>query len=183
MTRACFRKPECGGRGTALGMESRQLETPQSQHRRQLRGAGLKGRLGMPHGETVVAQKEYKRLTMFSGTSLVAQWLRLCISNAGGMGSIPGRGTKIPYTLCHSQKKKQRDYDLLLVSRPRLSWAERGMLLDQSQSPVLPLSPHPQPPVIPTITLLHCSESATSPSPEHLPAAPPPAQLPEGPGH
>ena len=121
--------------------------------------------------------------TMFSGTSLVAQWLRLCISNAGGMGSIPGRGTKIPYTLCHSQKKKQRDYDLLLVSRPRLSWAERGMLLDQSQSPVLPLSPHPQPPVIPTITLLHCSESATSPSPEHLPAAPPPAQLPEGPGH
>ena len=118
-----------------------------------------------------------------SGTSLVAQWLRLCISNAGGMGSIPGRGTKIPYTLCHSQKKKQRDYDLLLVSRPRLSWAERGMLLDQSQSPVLPLSPHPQPPVIPTITLLHCSESATSPSPEHLPAAPPPAQLPEGPGH
>lgn len=60
LTRACFRKPESGG--PALGMESRRLETPQSQHRLQLRGAGLKGRLGMPHGETVVAQVEDKRL-------------------------------------------------------------------------------------------------------------------------
>ena len=47
--------------------------------------------------------------TTFSGTSLAAQWLRLCVSNAGGMGSIPGRGTKIPYTLCHSQKKRNRE--------------------------------------------------------------------------
>ena len=29
------------------------------------------------------------------GTSLVAQWLRLCASTVGGMGSIPGGGTKI----------------------------------------------------------------------------------------
>ena len=29
------------------------------------------------------------------GTSLVVQWLRLCASAAGGMGSIPGRGTKV----------------------------------------------------------------------------------------
>ena len=28
------------------------------------------------------------------GTSLVAQWLRLCASNAGGPGSIPGQGTR-----------------------------------------------------------------------------------------
>ena len=28
------------------------------------------------------------------GTSLVAQWLRLQASNAGGLGSIPGRGTR-----------------------------------------------------------------------------------------
>ena len=25
---------------------------------------------------------------------MVAQWLRLCASNAGGAGSIPGQGTK-----------------------------------------------------------------------------------------
>ena len=38
------------------------------------------------------------------GTSLVAQWLRLRVPNAGGLGSIPGQGTrshmpqlKIPY--------------------------------------------------------------------------------------
>ena len=30
------------------------------------------------------------------GTSLVVQWLRLCAPNAGGLGSIPGRGTR-PY--------------------------------------------------------------------------------------
>ena len=31
-----------------------------------------------------------------SGTSLVVQWLRLQTSSAGGSGSIPGQGTKIP---------------------------------------------------------------------------------------
>ena len=30
-----------------------------------------------------------------SGTSLGVQWLRLCASTAGGMGSIPGPGAKI----------------------------------------------------------------------------------------
>ena len=28
------------------------------------------------------------------GTSLVAQWLRLCSPNAGGLGSFPGQGTR-----------------------------------------------------------------------------------------
>ena len=32
------------------------------------------------------------------GTSLAVQWLRLRASTAGGVGSIPGRGTKIPHT-------------------------------------------------------------------------------------
>ena len=27
----------------------------------------------------------------------VVQWVRLCVSNAGGVGSIPGQGTKIPH--------------------------------------------------------------------------------------
>lgn len=31
------------------------------------------------------------------GTSLDVQWLRLCSLNAGGMGLIPGRGTKNPH--------------------------------------------------------------------------------------
>ena len=28
------------------------------------------------------------------GTSLVVQWVRLCAPNAGGLGSIPGLGTR-----------------------------------------------------------------------------------------
>ena len=31
------------------------------------------------------------------GTSLAVQWVRIIASTAGGMGSIPGRGTKIPH--------------------------------------------------------------------------------------
>ena len=28
------------------------------------------------------------------GTSLVVQWVRLCVPNAGGLGSTPGQGTR-----------------------------------------------------------------------------------------
>ena len=33
----------------------------------------------------------------YIGTSLVVQWLRFCASEAGGIGSIPDQGTKIPH--------------------------------------------------------------------------------------
>ena len=33
------------------------------------------------------------------GTSLVVQWLRLCVPTAGGTVSIPGQGTKTPYPM------------------------------------------------------------------------------------
>ena len=39
------------------------------------------------------------------GTSLVVQWLRLPASTAGGMGLIPGQGTKIPHATQHSKNK------------------------------------------------------------------------------
>ena len=38
------------------------------------------------------------------GNSLVIQWLGLHASTAGGIGSVPGWGTKIPHALWHSQK-------------------------------------------------------------------------------
>ena len=41
------------------------------------------------------------------GTSLVAQWLRLCTSSAGGRGSILGQGTKIPHA-SHAPPPKKR---------------------------------------------------------------------------
>ena len=40
------------------------------------------------------------------GPSLVVQWLRLRPSTAGGMGSIPGRGTKISHAARCSQTNK-----------------------------------------------------------------------------
>ena len=40
------------------------------------------------------------------GTFLAVQWLRLRASNAGGVGSIPGQGTKILLATWHSQKKE-----------------------------------------------------------------------------
>ena len=43
--------------------------------------------------------------TVFLGTSLLIQWLRLCVSNAGGVGSIPGWGTKILHAMQGDQKK------------------------------------------------------------------------------
>ena len=42
-------------------------------------------------------------------TSLVVQWLRLCSSTSGGLGSIPGQGTKISHATWHGQKKKKEE--------------------------------------------------------------------------
>ena len=36
----------------------------------------------------------------------MVQWLRLRASTAGGMGSIPSQGTKIPDAVQYGQKKK-----------------------------------------------------------------------------
>ena len=41
------------------------------------------------------------------GTSLAVQWLRFHASTAGGMGLIPGWGTKILHAAWHSQKIKK----------------------------------------------------------------------------
>ena len=38
------------------------------------------------------------------GTFLVVQWLRFPTANAGGVGSIPGRGTKISHAAQRGQK-------------------------------------------------------------------------------
>ena len=50
---------------------------------------------------TIMLKKKKK----IHGTSLAVQWLRLCAPNAGGTGSIPGRGTKIPHAAWCSQNK------------------------------------------------------------------------------
>ena len=53
--------------------------------------------------ETIMQKKkDFKR----SKTSLVAQWLRLSASIVGGMGLIPGQGTRILSAAWPGQKKK-----------------------------------------------------------------------------
>ena len=47
------------------------------------------------------------------GTSLGVQWLRLHASTAGGVGLIPGRGTKIPHVAKHSQNKNNNNFKIL----------------------------------------------------------------------
>ena len=44
---------------------------------------------------------------------MVVQWLRLCTSNAEGMDSIPGQGTKIPHAARCSKKKKKKKKEKL----------------------------------------------------------------------
>ena len=41
----------------------------------------------------------------------MVQWLRLWACKAGGTGSIPGRGTKLPHAAQRSQKKRRRYQD------------------------------------------------------------------------
>ena len=56
-------------------------------------------------------------------TSLAVQWLRPRASTAGGAGSIPGWGTKIPHAKRCSQKKKknrERERDETKVSNRTL---------------------------------------------------------------
>lgn len=46
------------------------------------------------------------RVSKNVGTPPAVQQLRLCASNEGGMGSIPGRGAKIPHAVKHGQTIK-----------------------------------------------------------------------------
>ena len=55
--------------------------------------------------------RHHKEHWTIQETSLAVQWLSLHASTAGGMGSIPGGGTKIPDATWCGQKKKKRTLD------------------------------------------------------------------------
>ena len=44
-------------------------------------------------------------------------WLRFCASTAGGMGSVPGRGTKIFHAARHGQKKRKEEMRYKIMKR------------------------------------------------------------------
>ena len=58
--------------------------------------------------EVLKPKKYVNQESYIQGTSLAVQWLRLCASTVGGMGSIPGWGTKIQHAMRCSPKKKKR---------------------------------------------------------------------------
>ena len=45
----------------------------------------------------------------------MSQWLKLRTSNAGGAGSIPGQGTKIPHAVGCSHKKGKKKSEAVLA--------------------------------------------------------------------
>ena len=63
--------------------------------------------------------------TLLKGTSLVVQWLRLHASNAEGMGSIPGWGTKIPHAI-RGVANKQTNKTTLLKT---LQWLHTSLII------------------------------------------------------
>ena len=62
------------------------------------------------------------------GTSLVVHWLRLHASNAGGMGSIPGGGTKIPHAMWHGQKEKKKGLNKTYYENEKYIYIGKGQV-------------------------------------------------------
>ena len=63
----------------------------------------------IPHSRVGKIQKStYKKKKVVIGTSMVIQWLRLCASTAGGVGSIPGQGPEILLAMWRENKTKQQ---------------------------------------------------------------------------
>ena len=67
--------------------------------------------LGRKHSISCQAslRQHIQHLKLAFWTSLAVQWLGLCVSTAGGLGSIPGRGTKIPHARATWPKKKRKE--------------------------------------------------------------------------
>ena len=64
-----------------------------------------------------------------TGNSLVVKWLGLCAFTAKGLGSIPGRGTKIPQATRRNLKRKKKcknDPWLVSLCKDHKLWAGFG---------------------------------------------------------
>ena len=65
---------------------------------------------------------------LYTGTSLVVQWLRHGTSNAGDVSLIPGLGTKISHATWHDQKVNKIKYFLLHVNTDSTVWLNHWVL-------------------------------------------------------
>ena len=64
-----------------------------------------------------------------TGISLAVQWLRLCASNVGGLGLIPGQRTKILHATGHSQKNQPANQSYI-IGCATLGW-HQGLELSE----------------------------------------------------
>ena len=58
---------------------------------------------------TEIVKKVLKIKNREGRTSLVVAWLRLQASNAEGLGSIPGRETRVPHATRYDQERKKKN--------------------------------------------------------------------------
>ena len=56
-----------------------------------------------------------------AGTSVVAEWLRICASTAGGAGSIPSQRTRVPRATQSGKANKNQDIMLSDTSQLQTS--------------------------------------------------------------
>ena len=52
---------------------------------------------------------------LFLKTPLVVQWLRLCASNAGALGLIPGWKTKISHAITKTWHSQKNEYNFFFM--------------------------------------------------------------------
>ena len=114
LSQSCFQEQESEDKSSRRGLGHSTGDCPQC-HFCQRRGSPAKsGRLCLACvvlfvivSLALLTDSQSFKMERF-GTSLVVQWLRLHAPNAGGMGSIPGLGTKILRAPRHSKEKKKK---------------------------------------------------------------------------
>ena len=75
------------------------------------------------------------------GLPLLAYWLKLCAANAGGTGSIPGQGTKIPHALQCSQKIEKKKRKKETNAMEEVTWIKTGAVSTFLSLPTLAALP------------------------------------------
>ena len=71
----------------------------------------------------------------------MAYWLKLCASKAGGTGSIPGQGTKIPHALQCGQKIENKQTSKETNAMEEITWIKTGVVSTFLSLPTLAALP------------------------------------------
>ena len=79
---------------------------------------------GVSSSHQVTTRDTEMRKSKCQGSSLVVQWLGLCTFTARGLGSIPGRGTKILQAICQGKKNDSTAWKYIQwqLTHPYLLW-------------------------------------------------------------